>query len=546
MNIAIALILSAAALHAQTIPPVAGLEHLASFQRGVAEADAQRKPLAIVCIGDSNTEGAGYVVALREILQGCYGERGLGYHTFGERIVVPGAPTIERTGKWQLGRVGPELPPPPWFAPDLLWTATEDSNATITVSFPLGDWGKAGDRLGRAYDGQQRVRIHYQTGPGLGAFDVAGKFRVNCAADKPGYGITESFLADSFRIAGVQGKVTLLGFDGVRESYRQGKPVLAGGALVHALGRSWGQAAHFCRVEPATYEKLFAALQPDLITVLLGTNDMHNEGQPDRYRQNLAKLVQTLRRAAPQTGILVIACPEAPQTRDGFAVQYRDIAREVAAQNQCAFWPLTDLIGARARDWTREGFFADGLHYNRLGGSLWARLLLRQLGFDVNDAKHYPVLGPKPVEVKRATVTLPAEFVIWRQDQHAAELKLARDGAALAVSARVFGESIELYVSKPGTNVVRQLVFRAKGVSLHENGKDQPAPTLQPKVTPLPVGFELQATVPLSVFGIAGNEFLLEAAAVTGSPPSFDRLFAAQPDRGAFRDNSQSALVILK
>ena len=554
-------VLTAAAETAPTVPPIVGSEHLRSFQQGVAGADAQRKPLVVVCIGDSNTEGATYTVALRELLQGCYGERGIGYHTFGERVPVPGAPQIERKGNWENLRVGPELPPAPWFAPDLLWTTTTDTQAVINVAFPLGDWGRAADRLGRVYDGQQRVRIHYQTGPGLGSFGViagaAEMFRVNCAAAQSGYGITDAFLADGFRIASIQGPVTLLGFDGIRASYQHGQPTLAGGVVVHAVGRSWGQAAHFCRIEQETFDKFLGATKPDLITVLLGTNDMHNEGQPERFRTNLATLVKKLKQAAPEIGILLIACPEATQTRVGFAADYRDIVRAVAAQNQCAFWPLTDLIGSRSRDWTREGFFADGLHYNRLGGSLWARLLLRQLGFDLNDLKHYPVLVPQPVTAERVTITLPNEvpLVIWRQDQKAAELKLAVRGAALQVDAKVFGANddagLELYIAKQGTNVVRQLVLRPGGVALHENGKDLPAPDLQPKFVPLPTGgYTLSVAVPLAVFNLDNNstkEFLLEAAALTaayrGQPLSFNRLFASQPDGGAFRDSSQSAVV---
>ncbi|MCL1856228.1 MAG: GDSL-type esterase/lipase family protein [Kiritimatiellaeota bacterium] len=539
-----------------------GLEHLQSWRDGVAKADAREKTLSVVCIGDSNTEaGAGYAPALREMLQGCYGERGVGYHTFGERIVVPGAPEIKRTGNWQCGRVGPEIPPTPWFAPDLLWATTEDAEATVEVKFPLGEWGNSQDRLARIYDGQHRVRIHYQTGADKGSFGVfvggVKVLRVDCASESAGYGITETFLADGFRIGDVRGNVTLLGFDGVRESWRQGEPLLSGGVLVHALGRSWGQAAHFCKIEVETFKKLFEALKPDIIMVVLGTNDMHNEGLPERYRQNMATLIGKLQAAAPQTGILVVSCPEAPQTRDGFATAYRDIAREVAAENRCAFWSLTDVVGERSRHWTREGFFADGLHYNRLGGSLWARLLLRALEFDLNDLRHYPVLAGAAREdarPPRTEATLPMEFTIWRQNQKAATFSLASEDIGLALSFTTYGsyhtgESFELYVSKPESDVVRQLVFGSKGATLHENGKEMPVslpePTSEEHGSGGPWGDSraMTITIPWEVFGIDGDEFLLEAAAVTGTPPSFDRLFATQPDRGAFRDNTQFALI---
>ena len=552
------------------VPPVEGTAFLGSWKEGVRAADASEDPLVVVCFGDSNTEMGSYVSALREALQGCYGERGYGYHTFGKRTPVSDAPTLEKTGRWTDRHVGPEIPPTPWFAPDLLWTETDDPEAAVSVSFGLGSWGTAGDSLARAYDGRSRFRIHYRTGPGLGSFGIysgEGELaRIDTAAGEPGYGLSEPFQGDGFRIAGIRGSVVLLGYDAVRAPFLKGKPVLRGGALVHALGRSWGQAAHFSRIESNAFGRCLAALEPDLITILLGTNDMHNEGQPDRFRTNLETLVRKLRQAAPGAGILVIACPEAPQTREGLAVQYRDIARAVAAGNGCAFWSLADLVGERSRDWTREGFFGDGLHYNRLGGSLLARLLLRQLQFDVNDLAHYPALRPAaPPPAERAGASIPRvrgedglagrePFVIWRQDRRAAELWLGLADGALAVRARVYGANpdagLDLYVSKSETNAIRQVVIRRDRISLHENGKDMPAPAVQARVEPLePLGFEWRGSVPLAALGLDNGaaDFLLEAAAVTapvaGAKPEFNRLFAGKADRGAFRDSSGSARV---
>ncbi len=611
-----AFILSQAA-SAFDLPPVVGRELLTSWDAAVAAADAGTRPLQIVCIGDSNTEAHTYVSELRSLLQACYGERGTGYLSLGQRTAPEGGPKVEHQGPWEFLRDAPQKPPPPFFALDGIWAQTADPAAAVSVAFPLGDWGNASDRLGRIYDGQQRVRIHYQTGPGLGSFAVfaapgntgrpvpaapAGGvplFRVNCAADKPGYAVSPPFLADGFRIAAITGKVVLFGCDSVRTAFRQGKPVLAGGALVHAFGKGWGQTDEPAAVEADAYAGFFGAVQPDLITILLGTNDMHNDGRVGEYRQNLTTIVRKLHAAAPGVGVLIVACPEAGQTRDGMAIQFRNAAREVAAETGCAFWSLQDLIGTRSAQWTRLGFFADGLHYNRLGGGLWARLLLRQLGFDINDLKHYPMLaaGPAPgpaalptvklhavalpaaadVQAAAAAVSGQAPLVIWSQDRPAAELRLAKAGAALVVSARVLdpactgdpktwpaGGSVELYVSPlpagaAEADCVRQLVFRpqpdAQGrwFTLHENGKDMPAPELRVTVVPLqPCGYEVRAVVPLEVFGLAREvrQFRLEAAAVTapapGAPRNFNRLFAVQPDRGAFRDASQSAMVSIE
>ncbi len=114
----------AAAADPFVLPPIEHLERLASWRAGVAAADAQERPLQIVCIGDSNTEGAAYVGELRRLLQGCYGERGIGYHSLGDLAVLPESPKIARTGTWEFLRDAPKGPPPPRFALDGIWCQT--------------------------------------------------------------------------------------------------------------------------------------------------------------------------------------------------------------------------------------------------------------------------------------------------------------------------------------------------------------------------------------------------------------------------------------
>ena len=105
---------------------------------------------------------------------------------------------------------------------------------------------------------------------------------------------------------------------------------------------------------------------------------------------------------------MAISCPEAAQTKAGMAEEFRTEAGEVAAAKQCAFWDLAALVGSRSRQWTRLGFFADGLHCNDTGGSLWALLLVRQMGFDLNDLAHYPSLR----QAEAFTAVLPVSGLV--------------------------------------------------------------------------------------------------------------------------------------
>ncbi len=590
-----------------TVPPVENLDRLGSWTKGVAAADAGQKVLQVVCIGDSNTEGPAYVGELRRILQGCYGERGLGYYSLGDRAAVPESPKIERKGTWEFLRDAPKGPPPPHFALDGIWCQTADTQAEVAVEFVFGGWDKPDYHLARAYNIQQRIRIHYEVGPDLGSFAIfvgpAELRRIDCKAEQAGYAVTDAFLGDGFRIAGVQGKVVLFGFDAERVYYSHGQPALAGGVLVHALGKSWGRTEEPATVEDDTYAKFFAAIHPDLITILLGTNDQHNDGRIQSYHDWLTTIIHKLQKYSPGTGILVIACPEAGQTKEGLAVQFRDTARAVAAANGCAFWSLQDLIGPRSANWARQGFFQDGLHYNAIGGGLWVRMLLRQLGFDINDLKHYPSLqsatvaaGRPQLAVRRlGTLTLDklagalsneAPEIVWLNQDKVAELRLAVAGDALAVHLRVAdrqctgpqekwtGGGTDLYIANP-TNVarvmhnqegpvVRQVVFRVvkpkdeaqvmvKQYTMDEKNVVIPWEAkgdFPYSLTPIePYGYEIKALIPLSQLVLTkdSKEFLLEcavsAAAGPGAKSTFNRLFATKGDAGAFRDASLSALV---
>ena len=577
------------------VPPIVGAERLQSWRSGVARADQGQGALTVACFGDSNTEMPTYTVALRALLQGCYGDGGVGYVALAtNRGAIPGGPLCQFSGRWQAFDTSPgrnAVPPAPYYTVDGFWSVTDDPAASVAVMIPVIPGGAT-----------HRVRLHYQTGPGLGAFSVMlGNWewrRIACAADKPGYAVTEPFVADSFRITNVAGRVIVSGLDYTRIKFVQGENRLKGGALVHALGNGWGMAAHLAPTDEGAFAAFLAAIRPDLITILFGTNDMHNDGRPERYRDNLAVLVQKLRRAAPDVGILVLACPEAGQTKPGVAEVFSGIAKDVAATNGCAFWDWRLVMGPRSRPAEEAGWMGDGLHYNALGGSVLAHLLLKQIGFDVQDVRHWPTLrravepgghevitmarlGSMPFDDAMARVKGEPRHTIWNLDANAAEVRAAVVGDALAIQARVFdgragaaqpvwdGCTFDVYVSAVGSSagedefrgshgIVRQVVFHPTGpaaapaVTGHQNGKEAPVPEFPRRVRPLePAGYELEALIPLSSLLPAPDtrEFLLDAAATVaagpGAPVAYGRLFQRLPDGGAFKDNSQAALVRL-
>jgi lysophospholipase L1-like esterase len=591
---------SAFSVDAVTVPPIIGIENLSSWREGVKNADDMKKPLTIACFGDSNTEAPIYTVAMREILQSCYGDHGTGYYTFNKnRAAIPRGPEVQYDGKWTNYDTSPgrDTPPPaPYYAMDGFWSSTEDAVASINVQFP--------QIPGNA---NHRVRVHYQVGPGLGTFSIVTgnweRIKINCAADKPTYAVTESFIAEQFKITKITGKVILFGCDSDRVKILRGENAMPGGALVYALGNGWGMSQHLSPTDEQAFKKFFETTKPDLVTILFGTNDMHNDGRVATYKYNMTAIIDKIQKASPGTGILVISCPEAGQTKDGLAEEFANAIKEIAANKKCAFWDWRLLMGGHSRPAEQMGWMGDGLHYGPIGGSVFAHLLLKQLGFDVNDIKHWTSLIREKEQAGRSEIKIPRlkqlkidevanalkdekAYTCWNLDQKAADVKFAVAGDSLAVSARIYdgrcvadqpvwaGSNIDVYVSKVGSwagdenekfrgyhGIIRQMVIQATGAgggvktSGHESGKDNAAPEFPTQVKLMqPYGYELSALVPLSWLLIdeKTDSFYLESAVVVapgvGAPATFCRLFLPpnQPDGGAFRDNTKAAIVTVK
>ena len=134
---------------------------------------------------------------------------------------------------------------------------------------------------------------------------------------------------------------------------------------------------------------------------------MHNDGRVRSYRDNLTMIVEKIQQATPGTGILLITCPEAGQTREGMARDFAGAAREIAAAHKCACWDWGSLLGPHSRPAEEQGWMGDGLHYNMIGGGAFAHLLLKQLGFDINDLQHWTSLLHTPEPTGRPRIHLP-------------------------------------------------------------------------------------------------------------------------------------------
>ena len=198
---------------------------------------------------------------------------------------------------------------------------------------------------------------------------------------------------------------TFLGFAALGDSFTAGVGCPPGGSwpdrLAHSLRRWNRELVYRNFAEPgaasaAVLEQVGPALQlePDLVTVVCGANDVLESVRPDLegFGERLAEIFVRLRENLPGVVILTATAPERwrflelrPRTERrvldglrGLNEQTRRIAREHEV-------PCLDVAGHPGLD-EPQNFGPDGLHPSPAGHARAAqefqRLLLRQIGND--------------------------------------------------------------------------------------------------------------------------------------------------------------------
>ncbi len=134
-----------------------------------------------------------------------------------------------------------------------------------------------------------------------------------------------------------------------------------------------------------TLEKLVPDLpetKMDFVVVALGGNDTFKVSSPNRWRNGMAKLIETLRGKYPNAVILLA---NTPRVKDFTALPktlktvlwrishlHHENAKTLIGEYENVFY--YDEAGA-----VEDGFFADGVHPSAHGYALWAEAMIKSL-----------------------------------------------------------------------------------------------------------------------------------------------------------------------
>lgn len=147
------------------------------------------------------------------------------------------------------------------------------------------------------------------------------------------------------------------------------------GVVVHKLGRAGAGATHFATPDATQWQAGIAELAPQLVTILLGTNDQASI-TPAVFKDRVGAVISRTRAAIPNVEILLVAPCENDEGRPTPMTDYAAAMYQLAVEHACAFIDLQYTFGAAPDDYM--DLFSDTVHpAPETGGTLVADCLLR-------------------------------------------------------------------------------------------------------------------------------------------------------------------------
>ncbi|NJO03041.1 MAG: hypothetical protein HC880_16370, partial [Bacteroidia bacterium] len=152
------------------------------------------------------------------------------------------------------------------------------------------------------------------------------------------------------------------------------------GVQYHAVGVNGATVYSFLKTPKL--ETHLRSLEPDLVIVSLGTNDAYTyHFNADRFKLQLAQLIQRIKQAAPQASVLLTTPGDCALPNGGLNTsnQYaRAKILELAEETNSGVWDFFTIMGGlgSVNKWLAEGMTArDRVHFSGKGYRLQGDLL---------------------------------------------------------------------------------------------------------------------------------------------------------------------------
>jgi lysophospholipase L1-like esterase len=362
-------------------PPFAGEPELARFHAALRDLTrgTRKSHVRVLWLGDSHGQADFWTGGLRTALQKRYGNGGPGFVHMGWKTYRHDGMKLVVDGKWSIRPKAPA-----------------SSSRVGDGMFGLGGVVAVGPVNG----GRARAQVTDGGLSGRMSWDVCYRLRTptDQLSVKLGSRPATAVRATSTEPAGELRHLVLVGEgpEGLEVASARGLPELCGvvietdpakqpGVVLDTLGINGARFGTPLAWDEASFGAELVRRQPTLVILEYGTNESGDVGvNPSVYGKKLVRLMERIRRFAPDADCLALAPTDRADTRERTPL-VRDAIRAGAQEASCGFWDTYAAMGGAGsiRAWASESTpraARDGIHltpkgYRELGEALAAHVL---------------------------------------------------------------------------------------------------------------------------------------------------------------------------
>lgn len=308
--------------------------------------------LVVSSIGDSWTQGAArWVRPLASYMQAQFGDGGGGWLGFGFTGSLTNGNAkssiyYSRTGTW-TSVYGTGASPSPDACHVVSSEVGAKLTATVTNSANVQRSGVDLFYIGSS-DGVIKYRINANDWTTLNLNDVAvgslGVIELTGINSSGNTVIEIEVISGTCNIAGLNFKSD------------------SDGAVWHKLGASGSQAYGWSQVNANEWKKGIQSLDPDLVTIMFGTNDQNQSRSVETFKNSISTIIDNVRLAKPLVDIAVIMPCENLRVSNPIAMKdYTSAVYDLCKTKKVCFMDLQKAFGENPQDYA-DRFNADLIH----------------------------------------------------------------------------------------------------------------------------------------------------------------------------------------
>lgn len=314
--------------------------------------------LRIITTGDSWTEHNTITNEILTLVRAAFGEAGSGWINLGSENNQLDGISLARVGTWAYADLNQVSSFPNGSGPDGFTLTSTTAGNTITVSnITKGD----------------QLTVFFGKSDGAFKYSLNGGAEVTVNASSTGSAVQSATInissASNVLFTTISGTVTLFGMH-LRKT-------TGSGAEVTKLGNGGATGQDYLKISPVVQANFSSYLAPDVVVLILGTNDYRLTGNTvQTFKDGLSAVIDGYRSGNPNCGFILIAPGNSNAPPLIPLSDFRDAIYEIAQTKQCEFYNMYD-------DWNTwsienaNGQWSDAYHVSKSGAYRIAQKLFK-------------------------------------------------------------------------------------------------------------------------------------------------------------------------